>query len=171
MLYLAIEFNPIKPDVGLIFWTTIIFTIFWLLVGKFAFRPIKDALNKREHDIQDALDKAATAKEEMSRLKSDNEALLVQAREERALIIKEANDAKNNIIAEAKDKAKQEAERMISNAKMEIDNQKKTAMLEVKNEVGAMALDIAEKVIKKELSKDSAQKGFVDQLVKEINLS
>lgn len=171
MIYLAIDFSPIKPDVGLLFWTTLIFLLFWLIVGRFAFGPIKEALKKREKNIQDSLDQAAKAKEEMSALKSDNEALIAQAREERALIIKEANDAKNNIISEAKDKARQEAERMISNAKIEIDNQKRSALLEVKNEVGAMALDIAEKVIRKELSNDQTQKTYVNQLVDEIKMN
>lgn len=169
MIFLA-DFSVIKPDAGLIFWTTVFFIIFWWLMSKFAFKPIANALKKRELDIQNALDEAKKAKEEMSNLKAENEKLLMQAREERANILKEAKDTKNAIINEAKDKAKEEANKIVVNAKAEIENSKKAALLEVKNQVGAMALDIAERVIKKELQGNKEQESFVDSLVKELNI-
>ena len=103
MIFLA-DFTVIKPDFGLLFWTTIIFLLFWFIIGKFAFRPIAEALKERERDIQDSLDEAKKARQEMANLKSENEALLAQAREERSKILKDAKDARDNIINEAKDK-------------------------------------------------------------------
>ena len=170
MFYL-LDFNPTVPDVGLIFWSTIIFILFWGIVGRFAFRPISGALRKRETDIQTALDEAKKAKEEMAALQADNERILVEAREERARILKESKDAGDKIISESKDKAKEEAQKIVASAKLEIENQKKQAIDEVKNQVGNIALDIAEKVLRKELSNDSAQQDYVDGLVKDIKLN
>lgn len=165
------EFNPIKPDLGLILWTTVIFGLFWLLIAKFAFRPIADALKKREGDIQGALDEAKKAKEEMSNLKAANEKLLAEAREERSKMLKEAKETKNQIINDAKQAAKEEASKVMTQASQDIENQKKAAMMEVKNEVGAIALSIAEKVIKKELSGNAEQESFVNSLIKDANLN
>ena len=140
-------------------------------MAKVAFGPIANALQTRENDIQDALDSAKSAKEEMANLKADNEKLLVQAREERSEMMKEAKNAKNQMIAEAKETAKAEASRIMVQANQDIENSKKAAMMEVKNEVGAIALSIAEKVIKKELAGNSEQESFVNSLVKDINLN
>lgn len=170
MFYL-LDFNPILPDVGLIFWSSVTFLLFWLIVGKFAFKPIAGALRKRETDIQSALDLAKQAREEMAALKSDNDRIVGEAREEQARILKEAKEAGNKIIAESKDKARDEAQKIVTNARLEIDNQAKHAITEVKNQVGNMALEIAEQVLRKELSSDSAQQAYVDELVKEIKLN
>ncbi|RMG87338.1 MAG: ATP synthase F0 subunit B [Bacteroidetes bacterium] len=170
MLFL-LDFSPIKPDLGLILWTTLIFILFWVIIGKLAFGPIKDALKKRETDIQNALDQARKAREEMANLKAENEELLAQAREERAKILKEAKEAKERIIAEAKLKAKEEAKKIVSDAKEQIENQKMAAMVEIKNTVGNMALEIAEKVLRKQLQGNAEQEQFVKTLVDDIKLN
>ena len=170
-MLVLIEFSPIKPDFGLLFWATLIFLLFWWLMAKFAFGPIRDALNEREHSIQNALDEAKLARLEMENLKSENEKILAQAREERSKILQEAKEMKNSIVNEAKQKAKDEANKIISNAKQEIDNQKKAAIAELKGQVGTMAIDIAEKVIRKELASNTDHQAYVNGLVKEIYLS
>lgn len=170
MLFL-LDFSPIKPDFGLFLWTTIIFLLFWFMIGRLAFKPIKDALKKREADIQDALDEARKAREEMAALNARNEEMYKEAQEERAKIIKEAKSVKDSIIAEAKDKAKAEAQRIVTTAKQEIENDRKAALTEVTNQVGQIALEIAEKVIRKELKGDTDQETFVNQLVDEIKLN
>ncbi len=170
MVYL-LGFDPIKPDIGLIFWTALIFTLFWLIVGRYAFRPIANALKKRELDIQTSLDHAKVAREEMAHLKAENEKLLSEAREERAKILKEAKDVGDQIVQESKKKARDEAQKIVVNAMAEIENQKKQALIEVKNQVGNMALDIAGQVLRKELSKDQSQKDLVNTLVEEIKLN
>jgi len=170
MFFLA-EFNVIQPDWGLIFWTTFFFLIFWFIIGKYAFKPIGKALKDRESDIQGALDKAKEAKEEMANMKAENETLIAQAREERARIIKEAKDTGNNIVNEAKTKAKDEAQKIVLSAKTEINNQKQAAMIDVKNQAGTMAIDIAEKILKRELSNKAEQVSYVNDLVKDANLN
>lgn len=168
MFYL---FDPIKPDIGLIFWTTVIFGLFWLIVGRFAFKPIANALRKRELDIQSSLDQAKLARHEMASLKSENEKLLVQAREERAKILKEAKDAGEHIVNDSKNMAKEEAQKIVTSAKNEIEGLKKQALIEVKNQVGNMALDIAEQVLRAKLKEDDEQLELVNTLVKEIKFN
>ena len=169
MITLLIDFSPIKPDFGLILWTTVIFCLFWWIMKRYAFGPIAAALITRESDIQTALDEAKKAREEMSGLKAENEQLLQKARQERAQMLKEAKDTKNNIISEAKTRAREEANRVIVEARKEIETQKKAALAEIKSEVGLIALDIAEKIIRKELKGIEDQERFVDKMVKEIN--
>ena len=170
ILFLA-DFTVIKPEPGLIFWTFLVFVIFWLLIGKFGFKPITAALKEREDDIQSALDEAKMARQEMSNLKAENDKLLAKAQEERAAIIKEAKDSKTAIIAEAKEKASSEAKRIVDTARVEIENQRKAAMTELKNQLGNMALDIAEQVIRKELKGNKEQETFVNTLVDDMKLN
>ena len=170
MFYL-LDFNPILPDFGLLLWSTVTFLIFWLIVGRLAFKPIASALRKREDDIQGALDEAKKAQEEMAALQANNDRIVIEAREEQARILKESKDAGNKIIAESKEKAKEEAQKIVTNAKLEIENQAKQAITDVKNQVGNMALEIAEQVLRKELANDTAQQAYVDKLVKEIKLN
>lgn len=167
MLILA-DFNVIKPDFGLLFWTSLFFILFWVLIGKFAFKPIARALKQREEDIQGSLDEARKAREEMAGLVAENEKLLMQAREERAEILKEAKELKDQIIAEARDKAREEAQLLINNAREAIENLKREAMVDVKNQAGLLALEVAERVIRKELKSDDAQRQYVNMLVQEI---
>lgn len=167
MLFLA-DFSPIKPDFGLLFWTTLFFLIFWLLFGKVAFKGIANALKDRAKSIQESLDEAKKARVEMQNLVAENEQLLAQAREERAIILREAKEAKDQIIAEAREKAKSEGQLLINNAKEAIENLKSEAMVDVKNKAGLLALEVAERVLRKELSTDDAQVNYVQSLLKEI---
>jgi len=171
MLIFLLDFNPIKPDLGLILWTTLFFLGFWFLIGRSAFRPIANALKTRENDIQDALDEAKKAKEEMANMKAENERIIADAREERNKIIKEAKEMKNNIVNEAKDQAKTEANKIVTTAKTDIENQKRAAITDMKNSAGIMALEIAEKVIKKELKGKAEHEDYVSQLVQDFNLN
>ncbi len=170
MLFLA-DFSVIKPEPGLLFWTTVIFGLFWFLMSKFAFKPIGEALKQRETDIQTALDEAKKAREEMSNLKAENEMLLAQAREERSAILKEAKEAKEEIIAEAKDRANAEYKRKVESAIQDIENQKMAAMVSLKNQAGQMAIDIAEKVLRKELSNKGDQESYAKDLAGQIKLN
>jgi len=170
-MFVLLDFTPFQPSPGLAIWSLLIFGLFWFIMSRVAFTPIANALSKREGDIQDALDSAKKAREEMANLNAENDKLLAQAREERSKILQEAKEMKNNIINEAKDKAKEEASKIVSTAKTDIQNQKATAMAEVKKEVGAMAIGIAEKVIKKELAGNTEQESFVNSLVNDLNLN
>ena len=170
-IFLLADFSVIKPDPGLIFWTALIFIVLWTALGRMAFKPIQNALKKREDDIQDALDEAKRAREEMSNVQAENKKLLAEAREERARMLKEAKETKEQMIKEAKEQAREEAKKIVTSAQQEIENQRKVAMAELKSQVGQMAIDIAEKVIRKQLAGDKDQEQFVNTLVDEIKLN
>jgi len=160
----------VKPEIGLVFWTTISFLILLFILGKFAWKPILGAITDRERFIEDALLKAEAAKEEMSRLTSENETLLKQARAERDVILHEAKRVKDQIVSDAKEIAHKEASRMIELARVEINNQKAIAMADVKNQVATLSLEIAEKVLKQQLADQKKQDELVSQLLKEVKL-
>ncbi len=164
-------FSVLKPDLGLFLWTVIIFALFWLLVGKYAFKPIAGAIKKREEDIQSALDEARKAQTKMESLTSSNEALLQEAREERSKILKEAKELRDSIVGEAHNQAKEEASKVLDAAKSEIESQKNAAIAEVKNEVGKFSLEIAEKVLGRELDSDKGHEDYVASLVDQIKLN
>jgi len=170
MIFLA-DFSVIRPEPGLFVWSVFIFLLFWFLVARFAFKPIAKALKGRENQIQDALDEAKKAREEMQNLNAENEKLLSEARDERLKILNEAKGISDKLIHEAKTKAKEEAGKIVEKAKADIDNQKAEALNEVKNKVGSIALEIAEKVIQKELAKDKGQSDYVNSMIDDLNLN
>lgn len=160
----------VQPAIGLIFWTFISFIILLIILGKFAWKPILGAVTERERNIEDALLKAEAAKEEMSRLTNENEALLKEARAERDVILAEAKKIKDQMVHDAKDTAAKEGARMIENARIEINNQKAIAMADVKNQVAALSIEIAEKVLRKQLDDAKKQDELVSELLKEVKL-
>jgi len=157
-------------SIGLFFWQTVIFVFLILLLKKFAWKPILDAVNEREEGIKNALLSAEKAKEEMASLQSDNEETLKKARSERDSLLKEAREIKQQLIDEAKSEAKSEAKKIISQAQETIQNEKNAAIVDLKNQVAGLSIDIAEKVLKEKLSDDKTQMKLVKDLVKEVTL-
>ncbi len=170
MVFLA-DFSVIKPDPGLIVWTSVIFLLVWVILGRTAFRPIQTALKKRDQDIQTALDEAKHAREEIGKMQSQNEQLLKQASEERALILKEAKDAKESIIREARETAKEEAQKIVNAAKVDVDHMRLEVLTSIKNDLGEMALDIAEKLVRNDLKGNTEQVDLSRKLVNEIKFN
>jgi F-type H+-transporting ATPase subunit b len=170
MLFLA-DFSPIKPDFGLLFWSVLFFLIFWFGIGKFTFKAIANALKERSQDIQNSLDQAKQARDEMSQLVSKNEQLLAEAREERSVLLREAKEIKEQIISDAREKARAEAQIIINNAKEAIENLKNESIVDVKNQAGLLALELAEKVMRKELIGSDAHKNYVETLLQEYKLN
>jgi len=161
----------VKPAIGLVFWMIVTFGALFFILTKFAWKPILSMLNEREKTIADSLNQATQARAEMAQLTSKNEELLNLAKEERNKILHEAREAAEKVRTEMMDKAQQEVEAKIQTAFREIDIQKKAAIAEVKNSVGLLALDIAEKVIRKDLKGNAEQVEYVNKLAKEANLN
>ncbi|WP_257669552.1 F0F1 ATP synthase subunit B [Parapedobacter tibetensis] len=165
------SFDIGNPSYGLVFWTLIAFLLLLVLLRKFAWKPIIQALNERETSIENALASAEKAKEEMARLSNENEQLLKQARVERDTILKEAKELKDQIVTDAKVQAQTEGAKLIEQAKKEIDDQKKRAMAEVKNQVSSLAIDIARTVLQKEFEDNKKQEALVADLLKDVKLN
>jgi F-type H+-transporting ATPase subunit b len=161
----------LTPGTGLIFWQALTFIIVILLLGKFAWKPILNALEIREQSIEEALRSAEKAKEEMAQLQASNEKLLQEARKERDQIIKDAQAAAAKIRDEAKEQAEIGASKILKDARAEIEQQKDAAISEVKNLVADLSLQIAEKVLRKELDDKKSQEGLIQDYIKDIKLN
>ncbi len=161
----------VKPEFGLVFWMTVSFLIVVFILRKFAWGPILSSLKDRETSIEDALNAAKKAKEEVANMKAENEQLLKQARNERDMMLKEARETKDAIVNEARAKAQTEADRMISSAREAIQNEKMAAITELKNQVATLSIEIAEKVIRQQLASDDKQKALVNDLLKDVKLN
>ncbi|MEO5910727.1 MAG: F0F1 ATP synthase subunit B [Pelobium sp.] len=161
----------VTPSIGLVFWTSISFLLLFFILKKAAWKPMLGAIHERERSIEDALNKADLAREEMARLSTENEALLKQARVERDAILKEAKELKDQIVAEAKKSAQEEGAKLIEKAKVEINNQKVAALDEVKNQVAALSLAIAEKVLRKQFDDKQKQDALISDLLKDVKLN
>jgi F-type H+-transporting ATPase subunit b len=159
------------PSLGLIFWTLLAFVIVFLLLKKFAWKPILKGLEDREQNINDAIQSAEKVKLEMAQMKSENEALLASAREERAALLKEAKEIRDKMINDAKEDAKVQAAKIIADAHASIQNQKMAAMIDIKNQVGKMVIEVSEKILRRELSNKAEQERFIHQLTDEIKLN
>ena len=159
------------PDFGLFFWTLLCFLIVLFILKKFAWGPIVKTLHERESGIADSIAAAEKVKEEMKQMQAQNETLLIQACEERTLMLKEAKETKDKIIGEAKEQAKAEAGKIMDDTRLQIERQKNAAMTEVKNEIGKLAVEVAEKILRKQLAGQEAQQGYVQMLAEEIKLN
>jgi len=158
-------------DPGLIIWTTIIFTLLLIVLKKFAWKPILSAVDERNKSIEDALKAADKAKEEMALLNTDNERILSEARIERDVLLKEAREMKDKIVNEAKDQANAEADKILLSTKEQINNEKMKAITELKNQVAEISIDIAEKILKSELSDKNKQKELIAEALKSNELN
>ena len=155
---------------GLFFWQFFIFIGLILLLKKFAWKPILDAVNERETSIKDALSSADKARKEMASLQEDNQKILQKARAEREALLKEARTSGADLLAKAKEDAKLEADKILSQAQDAIQNEKRAAINELKNQVAQISLEIAEKVIEGELEDKDKQTSLVEKLLKDASL-
>ncbi|MBK9321034.1 MAG: F0F1 ATP synthase subunit B [Bacteroidetes bacterium] len=161
----------VKPEFGLIFWMSISFLIVVFLMRKFAGGRMLSSLKERETSIEEALNAAKKAKEDVANLKAENERILQEARNERDLILKEARETKDMIVNEARSKAQTEGDRMITIAREAITNEKLAAITELKNQVATLSIEIAEKVIRQQLSNDDKQKALVQEMLKDVKMN
>ena len=161
----------VSPGIGLILWMTVSFAALIFILRRFAWKPILKSLHDREETIDEALNQANKAREEMKNLKADNEKLLKEAQEERNVILRDARKVKESIIEEAKVKANEEANNIVENAKERIENEKMAAMTDLKNQIASISIEIAEKILERELSADNKQEDYIKKLIETTKLN
>jgi F-type H+-transporting ATPase subunit b len=161
----------LSPGLGLIIWNFVAFLVLLFLLKKFAWKPILKSLNEREANIADSIATADRVKAEMAQLQSENEALLAKAREERAEMLKEAKTTRDKMISEAKEMAKVEGNKIIAEAQIAINNQKMAAITDVKNQVGALVIEVAEKVLQRELANKADQEAYIREISQTVKLN
>lgn len=159
----------VQPGIGPIIWMTLAFGLLLWILAKFAWKPILKGLKEREQSIDEALNLANRAREEMKELKFSNEQLLKEAKEERDIILRDARDVKEKIVEEAREKANEEASRIVENAKETIEFEKMAALHEMKNQLASLSIEIAEKIIMEELSAKDKHKKLIDKMLDEVN--
>ncbi len=161
----------LNPSPGLIFWQLVVFGLLVFILWKFAWKGILSALKEREGDIEGALRMAEETRAEMAKLKSDNDKLVAEAKKERDLIIKEAKEAADKMIAEAKDRAIEQGNKIMEDAREVMTQERVKMMSQIKKDVATLSIEIAEKVIRKELSDKATQQSFVSELVADAKLN
>jgi len=156
---------------GLFIVQTVLFIALFLLLKKFAWKPILNAVDERDAGIKNALASAEEARKEMQNLTADNERILKEARAEREAMMKEAREMKETMLVEAKEEAKTEGNKIMTQAKAAIESEKQAAIADIKKQVAELSVGIAEKVVRKELANDNAQSQLIEQLLKEVTIS
>jgi len=159
----------ISPGIGLIFWMLVSFSLLMFVTFKFIWPAILGGIKEREDEIANSLEEAKKAREEMKSLKSDNEALIREAKDQRDIILKEAKQIRADMISEAKNTASQEGQKMIEEAKKRINQEKTAAITELKNEVADLSIKIAEKLIKTELKPENKKAELMSKLINEAD--
>jgi len=161
----------ITPQLGLLFWQTVLFLLLLFILTKFAWKPIMASLREREDSIESALRMADQAKIEMQQLKAGNEKLLAEARQERDRMMQEAQVMANQFRETEKAKAVEEANRITQQAREAIQQEKNAALAEVKNTAAQLSLTIAERILRRELTDPAAQTQLVDSHLKDVKLN
>jgi F-type H+-transporting ATPase subunit b len=161
----------LTPQLGLFAWTLIAFVLVFLILRKFAWKPILGMLGERERGIAESIATAERVKKEMSLMQAENEKLLMEARAERSAMLKEAKEEQERIIAEAKEKTREITEKMMADARQQIEHQKLAAITEVKNEIGTLAVAVAEKILRKQLGSAQEQNELINSLTEDIQLN
>jgi F-type H+-transporting ATPase subunit b len=161
----------VTPGIGLIFWMLVSFSLVMYVLAKFAWAPIMKGIHQREDTIEKALEAANEAKKEMLQLKAGNEQLLRDAKDERDALMRDARKVREAIIEEARLKAGEEAARIVENARENIQFEKMAAINELKNQIASISIEIAEKLIGKELENKKAQQELTEKLLKEVKIN
>ena len=159
----------VTPQIGLLFWTVLIFLILVFLLAKFAWKPILNMVEERTKNIEDALNSAENAKKEMAALKAENEQIMKEASAERDRIVREAREMKDKIIEESKETAKAEADKIMLQTRKLIDDEKRAAMNELKDQVATLSVEIAEKILARELADKKSQAELINDILNQSN--
>ena len=161
----------VTPGIGLIFWMLVSFSLVLYVLGKYAWKPIMKGIHQREDTIEKALEAANEAKKEMLQLKAGNEQLLRDAKDERDALMRDARKMKEAILEEARAKGAEESARIIENARENIQFEKMAAINDLKNQIASVSIEIAEKLIGKELEDKEQQHMLTERLLKDIKIN
>jgi len=158
----------VTPDIGLLFWMLVSFLIVFFILKKFAWKLILNMLYEREQSIEQALKSAEKARDEIEKMQANNERILNEARTEREKIFREAQEMKEKIVGEAREQAFKEKDKIMNDARISIEAEKNLAIREIRNTAAELSVQIAEKLLRRELSNDQKQKELVEQMIREM---
>ena len=156
------------PDAGLLFWMTLVFLVVFFILWKWGFPSIIKMVNERKEYIDESLAKAEEANLRLANIQKQGEELLMEAREKQSQILREASETRDTIVGQAQEKAHEESARILSEAKAEIENQKQAAIRDIRSQVAELSVQIAEKILRKQLSTSAEQSQLIDSLLDEV---
>ncbi|MCB1148295.1 MAG: F0F1 ATP synthase subunit B [Leptospiraceae bacterium] len=159
----------ILPQLGLFFWTTVLFLVFFFILRGVAWKPIMNALKEREENIATSLAEAVTGREEMEKLTADNQALLREAKVEREKILKEAKAQGDQLVSLARKEAADAGAKEREKAKQQIETEKNAALAEIKSTAAALAIEVAEKILRREFQNKENQEAYAEKLIADLN--
>lgn len=159
----------IAPDSGLLIWMTLIFAIVFFVLAKFGFPIITGMVDKRSDRIDASIAKAKEAELRLEHLADEQKALIEQTRQEQGRILREATETREKILSQAREDAQQEAVKILKNAKTQIEAERETAIREIRRQVAMISVEVAEKVVRKDLGDDSEQTALLDRFVEEVS--
>ena len=159
----------ITPDFGLLFWMTLIFGIVFFILAKFGFPVLTDMVRKRQERIEKSLVDAREIEARMATWKVEQAQMLEATRKEQAQMLREATETKARIVSDAKAQAKAEADKLLAEAQARIEAEKESALRDVRKEIALLSVQVAEKVLRNELSDEGSQRAFIDKLVDEAS--
>ena len=156
------------PDSGLLFWMTIVFLVVFFILWRWGFPSIIKMVNERKNYIDESLAKAEEANLRRANIQKQGEELLMEAREKQAQILREASQTRDSIVEQAQEKAHEESARILSEAKAEIESQKQAAIRDIRSQVAELSVQIAEKILRKQLTTSAEQAQLIDSLLDEV---
>jgi F-type H+-transporting ATPase subunit b len=159
------------PHLGTIIWLTIIFSIVYFILKKFAWKPLLTAIDDREQSINAALESAEEAQLKLTTLQDEQQKIITLAKKEKELIIKEGVEQRDKIVAQAKESAETEAFKMIETAKKRIAREREAALVEMKSQIATMSIEIATKVVKADMADKKRHEKMVAELINDIELN
>ncbi len=161
----------VTPDFGLLFWMLVIFGALFFVLAKFGFPVISSMVRKRADYIEDSLVKAQQARVQLEQMAQEHERMIEETKKEQSRILKDASDARDRMILQAKSQAQAEADKIIAHAKIEIEAERESIMRDIHSEISLISMQVAEKILRENLSKTPEQLALIDRLVKEVSQS
>ena len=161
----------ITPGFGLLFWMTVVFLVVLFILWKWGFPVIVKMELDRKDYIDSSLKKAHEANERLANIQKEGESILQEAREKQALILKEAAETRDAIVEKAQEKARAEGARLLEDAKATIEQEKKAAIADIRKQVATLSVEIAEKVLRKNLQGDQAQMDLIDRMLDDVSVN
>ena len=159
----------LTPGLGLLFWMLLAFLVVFGILAKYGFPAITNMVDERNRYIDESLRKAHEAQERLANIEKEGESILQEAREKQAQILKEAAETRDAIVEQAQAKARSEGARLLDEAKMAIEQEKKAAIADIRQQVATLSVDIAEKVLRKNLKDDKSQMDLIDRMLDEVS--
>lgn len=158
----------LTPDPGTVFWMVLIFGVVFFILARYAFPVILGMIDERKRYIDESLEAARKANEELAHVREETNRLLNEAREEQTRILKEASQTRDRVIKDARLRAQDEARKALEETRLQIAAEQESALNDIRRQVAVLAVDVAEKILRKDLKSEKEQLDLVDRYIDEI---